>query len=104
VAAGEDPGGTGGSHTKSLSVSNLPPHTHGFTTDSAGAHSHGTRLEGRDDYAHNGTGAYDSTGGRGRETTTDGAHTHTGTTNSTGSGMPFDIRPKYCKLAFIMKL
>ena len=103
VSAGEDPGGTGGSHTKTLSVSNLPPHTHSFTTGSAGAHSHGTGVKDENEYRKDGDGGVDNTGSRGLETTTDGAHTHSGTTNSTGSGASFDIRPKYYKLAFIMK-
>jgi len=102
VAAGEEPGGTGGSHTKSLSVSNLPPHTHSFTTNPAGEHVH--------DIAANGESqGIRRTGGeggerRGGEIYPAGEHTHSGTTNSTGGGTSFDVRPKYYKLAFIMKV
>lgn len=52
-----------GSMTKTISVSNLPAHTHGFTTDSAGTHGHTV----------SGTAA------------SNGAHTHTGTAASNGA-------------------
>lgn len=105
VSASEDPGEMGGSHTKTLVVSNMPPHTHTFLTDSAGSHSHGMRTQDETGFQKNGYsgGGMDDTIGRGLETTTDGTHTHSGTTNATGSGSSFDIRPKYYKLAFIMK-
>ena len=109
VSASEDPGETGGSHTKTLSVSNLPSHTHSFTTDSAGAHSHRIRVEkygGSNDprfpYPIEGWAATTYMGEGLIEAA--GAHTHSGTTDATGSGSSFDIRPKYYKLAFIMKL
>jgi len=102
VAASEEPGGTGGSHTKSLSVSNLPPHTHSFTTDSAGEHVH-------DIAANGGSQGIRRTGSEGGERRSGeiypaGEHTHSGTTHSTGGGNSFDVRPRYYKLAFIMKL
>jgi len=104
VSASENPGETGGSHTKTLSVSNLPSHTHSFTTDSAGAHSHSLYIS--DAAPEHSTGAKmeangdDYSGHIGSA----GAHTHPGTTAATGSGSSFDILPKYYKLAFIMKL
>lgn len=171
AAAGEAPGATGGSHTKTLTTTELPGHTHTFTAASAGAHTH-TGTTGNQSVSHThafttasggshthsissvshshgyritnpranfGTGSYvgerdgtqsttDSnthkhtagTGGSHTHTGTTGAqsvshthnfttgsagsHTHTGTTGTTGSGQAFDIRPKYYKLAFIMKL
>lgn len=93
AAIGEEPGATGGSHTKMLTTTELPGHTHTFTAASAGAHTHtGTTGAQSVSHTHNFT------------TGSAGSHTHTGTTGTTGSGQAFDIRPKYYKLAFIMKL
>lgn len=110
---GEEPGGTGGAHSKTLVLANLPSHDHNFTTGSAGAHGHTGRMK-------NFTGISEATGGwnllrqvGGGDSydktctithTNAGAHTHTGTTAKVGSGTAIDIRPKYYKLAFIMKL
>jgi len=104
VSAGENPGETGGSHTKTLSVSNLPSHTHSFTTDSAGAHSHSLYISGM--APEHSTGAKMEANGDdyGGHIGSAGAHTHSGTTDAIGSGSSFDIRPAYYKLAFIMKL
>lgn len=124
VSASEDPGETGGSHTKTLSTSNLPSHTHSFTTGkesqthnhavTGGNHTHtyqrysgdgsvasiwGTFSSKLTSYNTGGTGSHSHTVGNASKT-----HTHSGTTASTGSGTAIDIRPKYYKLAFIMKL
>lgn len=105
VTAGQDPGETGGSNAKTLSASNLPAHTHSFTTSSDGRHSHSTHIEDDGGFSSgsNKSGA-DDTSGNGISTTSDGSHSHSGTTNATGDGAAFDIRPSYYRLAFIMKL
>ena len=109
AAMDEEPGATGGNHTKTLDVANLPAHGHGFTawTSSAGAHAHSIRWD-RD--GGSGSVCYtldvtDTAQGH-TKTLSAGAHVHTvsGTTNNTGSGTAFDVRPKYFKLAFIMKV
>ena len=131
AAMDEEPGATGGNHTKTLAVANLPAHGHSFTTgqesrththsastSSAGAHTHSIRWD-RDggsgsvcytldvsDTAQGHTktlsaGAHVHTVTIGSPSRT---HTHSGTTNNTGSGTAFDVRPKYFKLAFIMKV
>jgi hypothetical protein len=104
VSGSEDPGETGGSHTKTLSVSNLPSHTHTFTTDPAGAHSHSLYIS--DMAPEHPTGAMMGANGDdyGGHIGSAGEHTHSGTTDAIGSGSAFDIRPEYYKLAFIMKL
>jgi len=106
AGAGENPGEAGGSHTKTLTVNELPSHTHAFTTNSAGNHSHKVYLENEDDFEDgSGQGGVDNSNSRADiSTTSAGDHYHTGTTNTTGNGVAFDIRPKYYKLAFIMKL
>jgi hypothetical protein len=84
----------------------LPAHTHTGTTASNGAHTHDVNNL----YSVGGGGtpyrvtATDSNGTGQFNTSSNGAHTHTFTTDSTGTGSSFDIRPKYYELAFIMKL
>jgi len=105
VDAGQNPGETGGANTKTLTVDNLPAHTHAFTTASGGSHSHGTKIE-NDDKFEDGSnkGGVDNTSSSGLSTTTDGSHTHNGVTNASGAGAAFDVRPKYFRLAFIVKM
>ena len=45
-------GNTYGSMTKTLSVANLPSHTHGFTTGSAGSHSHTASTGSAGNHSH----------------------------------------------------
>lgn len=45
-------GNTYGSMTKTLTVANLPVHTHSFTTDSAGVHTHTASTETAGNHAH----------------------------------------------------
>ena len=106
--AATNPGDTGGAHTKTIATANLPSHTHSFTTGAVGNHGHDIRVE---KYGGSNDPRFPYPLEGWRPTTwmdsglikTGGAHTHTGTTNATGSGSAIDIRPKYYKLAFIMK-
>lgn len=84
---GVQPGGIGGTDTYSLTVGQLPPHTH---TSNVNVSSY---------LAVNGTG-------RGVVPTNslEGTVPYSGTSGSTGSGEEIDNRPAYYKLAFIMKL
>jgi microcystin-dependent protein len=103
---GYDSGTTGGSETQTLTVSNMPAHTHTGTTASAGAHTHqvqmadGPTVSGAQNIGRvdaNNINAY-------RPTTSAGAHTHTFTTASTGSGTAFSIVPQYYSLIYIVKV
>ena len=105
-----DPGATGGSNSITLSVAQLPSHTHtgSGSTSTDGAHTHslvgynltspGSQIPfynwANSTYANNNT----STGPA-------GAHNHTFsfTSDATGSGAAIDIHPAYYTLAFIMK-
>lgn len=104
------------------------PHKHTVTIASGGAHNHTGRYRGYIGLTPSKSGNYhdllrrihsgDPYDGTVRIThTSEGAHTHTttvgnqsaahkhgGTTNDAGSGTALDVRPKYFKLAFIMKV
>lgn len=107
VSAEEEPGGTGGAHSKVITVANLPLHSHSASSASAGDHRHYLTMNA----CSEGWGA---NGVRGFEPPTDyyvhfwtdsaGAHSHTITVNATGGGQSFDNRPAFYKLAYIMKL
>jgi microcystin-dependent protein len=98
---------TGGSANTTLSVANLPNHTHTGTTAGGGSHSHFV-----------GGGLYCSAGSTAREpnptsytqngvnTSTAPDHTHTFTTSTTtgATATSFTNLPPYFALAFIMKL
>lgn len=140
ASAAENPGATGGTHNQTLTVAQLPAHSHTGNTASAGSHAHsGTtgnarEAQGRshshgiqtrqDDWNVSGGSVKDPSWGvdngawgtrhHTNTTNTDhthsfttnsaGAHAHSFTTDNTGSGQAFDNRPRFYKLAFIMKL
>jgi microcystin-dependent protein len=117
---------TGGSETRTLTTTELPPHTHTGTTDSSGSHSHTindpghihARLNGFDDnngsnnpgQAPPGDASPDTTGYPTESATTgitinsSGAHTHTFTTGSSGSGAAFSLLNPFMALNFIIKV
>ena len=82
-------GQTYGSMTKTLAVENIPGHTHGFTTGSAGTHSHNTSGTAASAGAHTHTITADSAGAHTHSVSgsaaSNGAHTHTITANSNGA-------------------
>lgn len=103
----------GGKDDQTLTVSQLPAHSHsvtgsvtvnstgsehyhGMRADGGSTHSGGSRIRAEDDYSKT------------LYTNTDGAHTH-GTSHNlgtadTGGGSTFDNRPAYRNVVFIMKL
>jgi len=91
----------GGSDSVTLSVAQLPGHTHTGTTASAGLHSHTY------DHAEGGcAGASYCIGNTtlsSYRTSVEGAHTHTFTTDSTGSGLAVDNRPSYATIVICKK-
>jgi microcystin-dependent protein len=110
-------GNTGGQDSIILSINNLPPHTHTVdppptNTNSAGEHTHSVMVgyDSEDGSTGNRNFMDISSGSQvWRTTTSAGAHQHTVdipqfNSGSTGGGQPFDNRPLYYALAFIMKL
>jgi microcystin-dependent protein len=124
-------GQTGGSNSYSLSVSQMPAHSHTGTTTAEGLHSHSgtTTSNGNHTHSyltHSNTMSSDPVGSTSfygawrHETMIDtplagdhthnfsigqqGSHNHSFTTTTEGSGLAIDNRPSYFKLAFIMKL
>jgi microcystin-dependent protein len=117
---------TGGSLTKTLSIGELPAHTHTGTTTSDGAHTHSitdpghthNQLNGKDDgnlsnmpgQAPIGdssinlvTGYPTSSSTTGISMASGGAHTHTFTTSSVGSGTSFSLMNPYISLSYIIR-
>lgn len=100
-------GDTGGAKTVTLSIAQMPSHTHGMS--SAGAHTHG--LPGTADFAAwinneadagSGSSGNEVSGTPYPNTDSQGSHTHA--INSTGDGGSHENRPPYYTLAYIIKL
>jgi microcystin-dependent protein len=134
AASGENPGAIGGANSITLSVANLPSHTHSIEGDTgiqSHNHTHSGETSGAGSHAHSlknesgpeGGGAPEqgswSSGYTGEQTGSAGYHTHAFTTGgnsgnhihhisftsgSSGSGSAIENRPAFYKLAFIMKL
>lgn len=115
----------GGASNVTLSVANLPAHSHTGTTNSNGFHTHSitdpghthSQTTNQDDYNEWGGSPPSFADDAGNSVTwnninssttgitinSGGAHTHTFTTDSTGSGNSIDIRNKYIVLNYIIR-
>ena len=91
-------GATGGAASVTLSVAQMPSHSHSASASSDGGfeHSLGDQHGGGNAYYGMGTIYYDNN----RDL---GDHSHAITVNSTGGGQPHENRPPYYSLAFICK-
>jgi microcystin-dependent protein len=94
-------GNTGGSANITLTIDQIPSHTH--TIQAAGSHTH--TYSGMSWAERNyDSGAYDKvvTSSISKSTGEAGSHTHTAT--SVGAGASHENRPPYYALAYIMKI
>ena len=103
-------GNTGGADTITLTQAQIPAHTHTGTTNISGEHTHAyTDFNPEtpylnDGYSVPGNGFGTNRFNHNKVTSPAGNHEHTFTTNATGGGQPFDNRPVYYALAYIIKL
>lgn len=95
ISNAQQPGAVGGSARKTLSVAQMPPHSHTGSTGTAGSHTHTYfDLGGVWIGTPGGEGAASNlSGGTTRTTNPAGDHSHTLTINNTGGGQPFDGLP-----------
>lgn len=100
-------GQTGGSATKTLTVPNLPAHTHTGRTNTDGSHTHGAWTSPTDG-GHVGTVrqgyVYDRSVNTPPVVSDGSTHSHAFTTDPTGTGTPLDVIPPFAYLNFIIKV
>ena len=116
AAGASDVNAQGGQNSVTLTEAQMPMHNHGGGTDNGGQHNHGIPIDWTDNgHANpngNGTNQLDMTGGDNINnfsnavdgeayTSPGGAHSHT--ISPSGGDQPFDNRPAFYVLAFIMK-
>jgi len=110
VLGGQTVGETGGYITTTLSAKFMPKHKHAFTTSSNGLHCHELKDHLREiatfyyDYYSSVPMSYGIMTSDYTSTLGVNEHIHSGTTYDTGESTPFDNRPAFHKLAFIMRI
>ncbi|MCX5782726.1 MAG: hypothetical protein NT145_08555 [Elusimicrobia bacterium] len=97
------------SSSRAISASQLPAHNHYASCSSNGSHTHTlSRWNGSSTPIYQVMNDWRDTGGTAQQNSTDssGSHSHTITVDDTGKTRDnaIDFRPRYYKLAFIMKL
>jgi len=99
-------GETGGQHEVTLTVDQMPSHSHSGKTNSTGSHTHELKLASGGDLSGGGLDTYVDFNPQYYTdlTRSAGSHSHTLTINSTGEGQAHENRPAYYALAFIMKV
>lgn len=110
IMGGDFPGETGGFDEMVLTEDTLPPHHHYFVTSSDGEHQHGfeDHMNAISNVWYNLLYYYqvgtNLVGEYYHLASMEGEHAHTGMTAYTGDAHPYDNRPAYYKMAFIMRL
>lgn len=114
IKASTTPGQTGGNKEITLSIDNLPTHSHTLsgtgTTSSAGGHTHTVSYDKGEYSAGEDSQEFNTISGSTQiETSSSGEHTHqfdlsVGKIGQTGGNKSVNIEPQYYTLMFIMKL
>lgn len=114
IKASTTSGQTGGNKEITLSIDNLPAHSHTLsgtgTTSSAGEHTHTLDYDKGECGVSEDTKEFNTISGSTQiETSSSGEHTHqfdlsVGKIGQTGGNKPVNIEPQYYTLMFIMKL
>jgi microcystin-dependent protein len=106
VGAGRnyEPESKGGQERVTLTEQEMPVHTHGGFTESAGYHNHGVTTSGHNESGTGGVWYGNQKYSPGYHTDYAGEHSHNVVVESTGSGVAHENRPPYYALYFIMKL
>lgn len=94
-------GNVGGSHSITITESQLPPHSHSASVDTLGDHYH---LGWYQDVKDTGSGGYTLGGDFTSTTTSNGSHSHSFDIPSDGGGSSVENEPIYQTVHFIMKL
>lgn len=93
---------TGGEDTHTLTVAEMPSHTHTGTANSDGEHNHRMGERGfQTDGSDAADGSLDDTTLRTHDA---GSHTHSLSISSAGSGQAHENRPSYYALGYIMRV
>jgi len=104
--ASTDPGSTGGTGWKSLTVAEMPTHTHEHApkTSTDGQHTHDQNVDSTALYGDDGYRELINRDQLPRpQTSTNGSHSHSSGISNTGGGSAFENNPPYYTVAFIMK-
>ncbi|MBY0434357.1 MAG: hypothetical protein K2U26_09625 [Cyclobacteriaceae bacterium] len=97
-------GVTGGQNSVALTTNEMPSHSHSGFTSTNGSHSHTIGYQVKSTRNQDSSGTWENGNSTSKSTSTDGAHSHSFVTNSIGGGLPFDNRPLFYAIAYIMKL
>ena len=106
AGASYSPGNTGGSDSVTLTINQIPSHSHDFSLSALASGSHTHTCNGVVSSAQSGGYATQSARGGTVTTSSSGEHTHavSGSISNTGGGQSHENRPPYHALCFIMKI